>query len=60
MRVVGFHDGQQKKLVSFMEKSESVSLKNCKIRRARQAEELEIVLRSSFWSRIVSEDVYCG
>ena len=47
MRVVGFCGGQQKKLSSFMEKSESVSLKNCQIKRARQAEELEIVLRSS-------------
>ena len=47
MRVVGFHDGQQKKLASFMEKSESVSLKNRQIRSARQAEELEVVLRSS-------------
>ena len=47
MRVVGFRDGQRKKLASFMEKSESVSLKNCQIRRARQAEELEVVLRSS-------------
>ena len=47
MRVVGFCDGQQKKLASFMENSESVSLKNCQIRRARQAEELEVVLRSS-------------
>ena len=47
MRVVGFRNGQQKKLASFMEKSESVSLKNCQIRRARQAEELEVVLRSS-------------
>ena len=47
MRVMGFCDGQQKKLASFMEKSESVSLKNCQIRRACQAEELEIVLRSS-------------
>ena len=47
MRVVGFHDGQQKKLASFMEKSESVPLKNCQIRRTCQAEELEVVLRSS-------------
>ena len=47
MRVVGFRDGQQKKLASSMEKSESVSLKNCQVRCTRQAEELEIVLRSS-------------
>ena len=47
MRVVGFRDGQQKKLASFMVKSETVSLKNCQVRRAHQAEELEIVFRSS-------------
>lgn len=60
MRVVGFRDGQQKKLASFMENSESVSLKNCQIRRTRQAKELEVVLRSSSGVELSSKKFTVG
>ena len=47
MRVVGFQGSQRKRLVTFEEKGESVSLQNCQIKQARFGEDLEIMLKSS-------------
>ena len=55
MRVVGFCDGQQKQLSSFMEKSESVSLKNCQKMPKNWRLCSDRLLESN-----VSEEIYCG
>ena len=48
MRVVGFKGGHRKRLASFEAESQgSVSLQNCQVKKARQSDELEIVLKSS-------------
>ena len=47
VRVVGFQASQRKRLASFHDTSASVSLQNCKVKRARNLEELEILLKSN-------------
>ena len=44
MRVVGFQGSHSEKLADLQEKSESVTLENCK---ARQCDDLEVVLKSN-------------
>ena len=61
MRVVGFRDGQQKKLSSFMEKFESACVPQELSNKARSpGRRVGDCAQMVFWSRIVSEEVYCG
>ena len=47
VRVVGFQAAQRKRLASFHDMSASVSLQNCKVKRARNSEEFEVLLKSN-------------
>ena len=47
VRVVGFQASQRKRLASFYDTSASVSLQNCKVKRARNSEDFEILLKST-------------
>lgn len=47
MRIVGFNGSQRKRLANFQEKCECVTFENCKIKKARQSDDLEVLLKSS-------------
>ena len=47
MRVVGFQSSQRKRLASFTESLESVTLQNCQVKKARESDDLEVLLKSS-------------
>ena len=47
MRVVGFQGSHRKRLADFQENSQTVSLENCKIKKARQSDDMEVLLKSS-------------
>lgn len=47
MPLVRFQGSQRKRLADFQEKSESVTLQNCKIKKARQSDDLEVLLKSA-------------
>ena len=47
MRVVGFQREQQIKLARYRDDSKPVALTNCEVKKARESEELELILKSS-------------
>ena len=47
MRVVGFQGSHRKRLADFQENSQTVTLENCKIKKARQSDDMEVLLKSS-------------
>ena len=47
MRVVGFQGTHRKRLADFQENSQTVTLENCKIKKARQSDDLEVQLKSN-------------
>ena len=52
MRLVGFSAGQRKRLASFQDRLEAVTIENCQVKKSRQSDELEVLLRSA--SRVQS------
>ena len=52
LRIVGFQGEQRVKLADFQEGAKSVALLNCEVKKARQSEELEVILKSA--SRVES------
>ena len=47
MRLVGFSAGQRKRLASFQDRLEAVTIENCQVKKSRQSDELEVLLRSA-------------
>ena len=47
MRVVGFQDAQRKRLASFQKNSSPISLEHCKVKRARDSDDFEVLLKPS-------------
>ena len=47
MRVVGFSGSHRKRVADFHEKSESVTLENCKVKKVRKLDDLEVLLKSN-------------
>ena len=47
MRVVGFQDSLRKRLSSFQNELSPVSLTHCKIKRARNSDDLEVILNAA-------------
>ncbi len=47
MRVVSFKQEQHDQLLQFNESRTSIAMTNCEVKRARQSEELEMVLKSA-------------
>ena len=45
LRLVGFQDAQRKQLASFKKDSSAIALEHCKIKRARQSDDLEVLLK---------------
>ena len=43
LRVVGFQDAKRKRLVSYQNDSSAISLEHCKIKRARDSDDFEVV-----------------
>ena len=47
LRIVGFREGQRSTLAEYQKKKAPVTLLNCELKRDRQSEELEVLLKSS-------------
>ena len=47
MRIVGFQQSQRKRLADFQSSSDPISFANCTIKKARQSDDLEIILKAS-------------
>ena len=50
MRIVGFSSEQQRKLACFKEKEQAAHLVNCEIKRSREGDKMELMLKK--WSKI--------
>ena len=51
LRIVGFREGQRSTLAEYQKKNAPVTLLNCELKRDRQSEELEVLLKSSWHHR---------
>ena len=47
MHLVGFQDAQRKRLASFQNNSSAIALEHYKIKRARDSDEIEVLLKPS-------------